>query len=157
MAPIPTAISPAVKAFHTILDPAIKEFNTILRHFGFDDCPGYEDEIDIPGEGGPGGGIGGGGPIGGPTGAQRSGILLVIMMFAFLAVVFTIVAGWIWCVAAQEPTYYSVREGRRGSWKTKRVVPFRGNYFLILFLSRMVLEFGPVACLTRYRCLLSNG
>lgn len=151
MAPIPTTITPAVRAFHTILDPAIKELGVILHHIGlkeWPDCPDdWHDEIDIPGEGGPGGGIGGG-----PTGAQRSGILFVIMMFAFLAVMFTVVAGWIWCVAAHEPTYYSVREGRRGSWKTKRIVPFRGNYSLFRFPSRAAGVWGDAACV-----IVANG
>lgn len=126
MAPIPPTIEPA---FYTrnILDPAVNEISTLLHRFGIvHDHPDFGDG-DIPGEGGPGGGIGDGGLIGDPTDAQRSGILMVLMMFGIMAVMFTIVTGWIWCVAAREPTYYTVREGRKVQSKTKKAVPFKGN------------------------------
>lgn len=126
MAPIPTIDS----AFNTrsILDPAVNEISTLLHRLGIvHDHPDFGDG-DIPGEGGPDGGIGDGGLIGSPTDAQRSGILMVLMMFGIMAVMFTIVTGWIWCVAAREPAYYTVREGRKGQCKTKKVVPFKGNY-----------------------------
>lgn len=130
MAPIPSTIEPVFNT-HIIFDPAVKEISTFLHHLGI-----VHDHLDFgdgdtPGDDWPGGGIG----DGGPTGAQRSGILVVLMMFGIMAVMFTIVTGWIWCVAAREPTYYSVREGRKGQWKTKRVVPFKGNCRMFLFPS----------------------
>lgn len=130
MAPIPSTIESAFNA-RSILDPAVKEISTLLHRLGIvHDHPDFGDG-DIPGEGGPGGGIGDGGLIGEPTDAQRSGILVVLMMFGIMAVMFTIVTGWIWCVAAREPAYYTVRESRKGQSKTKKV-PFKGNYGLLL-------------------------
>ncbi|RPA90749.1 hypothetical protein L873DRAFT_1716740 [Choiromyces venosus 120613-1] len=79
-------------------------------------------------------GSGGGGEDNGnddyytPGNPSTSGILLVILVFSFFALVFTIITGWVWCVSAVEPTYYSVRAHRRGAWRTKRVVPFREWY-----------------------------
>ena len=61
-----------------------------------------------------------------PGNPSTSGILLVILVFSFFALVFTLITGWVWCVSAVEPTYYSVKTHRRGAWRTKRVVPFRG-------------------------------
>ncbi|CUS15755.1 unnamed protein product [Tuber aestivum] len=71
-----------------------------------------------------------------PGNPSTSGILLVILVFSFFALVFTIVTGWVWCVSAVEPTYYSVRTHRRGAWRTKRVVPFREWYRKRLNLPR---------------------
>lgn len=126
MAPIPPTTESVFNA-RSILDPAVNEISTLLHRLGIvHDHPDFGDG-DIPGDGSPGGGIGDGELIGGPTDAQRSGILMVLMMFGIMAVMFTIVTGWIWCVAAREPEYYTVREGRKGQWKTKKVVPFKGN------------------------------
>lgn len=63
-----------------------------------------------------------------PGNPSTSGILLVILVFSFFALVFTLITGWVWCVSAVEPTYYSVKTHRRGAWRTKRVVPFREWY-----------------------------
>lgn len=133
MAPIPI-IDSALNT-RSILGPAVNEISTFLHRLGIvHDHPDFGDG-DIPGDGGPDGGIGDGGLIGNPTDAQRSGILMVLMMFGIMAVMFTIVTGWIWCVAAREPAYYTVREGRKGQCKPKKVVPFKGNYSLLLFPS----------------------
>lgn len=123
MAPIYRIVSAPAHALKIVLD------HLGLREFPYPEFPDYDDVIDIPGEGGPGGGVGGPGP--GRTGPPRSGIFIVIMVFGLVAVMFTIGAGWIWCVAAHEPYYYSVRVGRRGPWRTERVIPFRGVYFAI--------------------------
>ncbi|KAG0132565.1 hypothetical protein HOY82DRAFT_606445 [Tuber indicum] len=71
-----------------------------------------------------------------PGNPSTSGILLVILVFSFFALVFTLITGWVWCVSAAEPTYYSVRTHRRGAWRTKRVVPFREWYRKRLNLPR---------------------
>ncbi|PWW72168.1 hypothetical protein C7212DRAFT_360521 [Tuber magnatum] len=71
-----------------------------------------------------------------PGNPSTSGILLVILVFSFFALVFTLVTGWVWCVSAVEPTYYSVKTHRRGAWRTKRVVPFREWYRKRLNLPR---------------------
>lgn len=109
MAPIPNLTSAPSELLHTILQHI--GLQGIHRH------PEYEDVIDPPGEIGR--------PIGGGTGPPRSGIFIVIIVFGLVAVIFTIVAGCIWCAAANELIYSSEQEERR-PWRAKKVAPLKG-------------------------------
>lgn len=111
MAPIPNLTSAPSELLHTILQHI--GLQGIHRH------PEYEDVIDPPGEIER--------PIGGGTGPPRSGIFIVIIVFGLVAVIFTIVAGCIWCAAANELIYSSEQEERR-PWRAKKVAPLKEWY-----------------------------
>ncbi|KAL7268689.1 hypothetical protein RUND412_008677 [Rhizina undulata] len=41
------------------------------------------------------------------TGPPMTGVWIVIAVFVLLGMLFTVIAGWIWCVSAMEPGFYS--------------------------------------------------